>query len=204
MLKGQDLNYAALWALLLRGIRRPSLYLPACSAPDIRWVDFAALRRAGYEAICFDKDNTLTLPYQVEIHLPLRDALLECRRHFDRIAVLSNSVGNEGDETSKKLEASLGIPIIRHQWKKPLCTREVVDELGCEPARIVMVGDRLATDVWMANESGMLSIHTRPLSLLGDNPNAIRVRHLENWILDRLERPFTRPDLQSRFIKNKL
>jgi hypothetical protein len=50
----------------------------------------------------------------------------------------------------------------------------------------------------------MLSIHTKLLSSKDDNPNATKMRQLENWILERLERPYTRPDLQSRFIKSKI
>jgi phosphatidylglycerophosphatase GEP4 len=165
------------------------------------------LRAAGFKAICFDKDNTLTLPYQTTLHPPLKESLEECKRHFEQIAVLSNSAGSPDDVDhlhARQLEESLGLQVIRHRWKKPMCSAEIVKALGTNALQIVMVGDRLATDVWMANEAGMLSIHTKLLSSKDDNPNAIKMRQLENWILERLERPYTRPDLQSRFIKSKI
>lgn len=39
------------------------LAIPHVSVPDIRWVDWQAVKRAGFEGAAFDKDNTLTLPY---------------------------------------------------------------------------------------------------------------------------------------------
>lgn len=39
------------------------LAIPHVSVPDIRWVDWKAVKRAGFEGAAFDKDNTLTLPY---------------------------------------------------------------------------------------------------------------------------------------------
>ncbi|PJF18132.1 HAD phosphatase, family IIIA [Paramicrosporidium saccamoebae] len=122
-------------------------------------------------------------------------------------AVLSNSAGGPDDTDhlhARQLEESLGLPIIRHRWKKPMCSAEIAKTLGTNALQTVMVGDRLATDVWMANEAGMLSIHTKMLSSKDDNPNAVKLRQLENWILERLGRSYTRPDLQSRFIKTKI
>ena len=119
------------------------------------------------------------------------------------MALISNSAGTPDDPqggAAKKLEAVLGVPLIRHRHKKPACAREIIRHFGLEPARVVLVGDRLATDIAMANRWGMLSIHTRPLGLQDDNPNARRIRKLENWLLDRLDRPYSRPDLQERFI----
>lgn len=40
-----------------------TLAIPHVSVPDIRWVDWAAVKRAGFKGAAFDKDNTLTLPF---------------------------------------------------------------------------------------------------------------------------------------------
>ena len=61
----------------------------------LRWIDWDALHAAGFRAIVFDKDNTLTIPYERRIHPPLASALRECKRAFGaaNVAVLSNSAG---------------------------------------------------------------------------------------------------------------
>ncbi|PNH01268.1 hypothetical protein TSOC_012857 [Tetrabaena socialis] len=46
---------------------RQSLALPHLAAPDIRHVDWAALRAAGFSGLVFDKDNTLSLPFALEV-----------------------------------------------------------------------------------------------------------------------------------------
>ena len=55
---------------------------------------------------------------------------------------------------------------------------------GIKPERIALLGDRLLTDIVMANEAGFISVHlTDPLTIQGDNIPAIVVRFLENQIL---------------------
>ena len=51
---------------------------------------------------------------------------------------------------------------------------------SCEPAHLVVVGDRLATDVLFGNLHGMLTVHCPPLDLNGDNRLAASLRALEN------------------------
>lgn len=73
--------------------------------------------------MCFDKDNCLTLPYGDEIEPSLKTAFEECKVEFgqSRMAVLSNSAGSSDDipvfTAASKLEAALGIPVIRHGGK---------------------------------------------------------------------------------------
>ena len=64
------------------------------SVADIRWVDWSQLRAAGFEGCVFDKDNTLTEPYQLEVHPHARDSLARCMAAFDgRLVLYSNSAG---------------------------------------------------------------------------------------------------------------
>jgi phosphatidylglycerophosphatase GEP4 len=65
------------------------------------------------------QDNTLTLPYVLEVHPPLHASLDECRAVFDgRLAILSNSAGlfqYDPDGTlANALERGLSIPVLRH------------------------------------------------------------------------------------------
>lgn len=47
---------------------------------------------------------------------------------------------------------------------------------------LCFVGDRLLTDVVFGNLHGMLTFHTRPLSLKGDNLAAVVFRFLERKV----------------------
>lgn len=75
-------------------------------------------------AVCFDKDNTLTLPYDDHVNPLVQNALDECIRTFGdtNVAVLSNSAGSSDDapeyKTAARLEQALcGIKVIRHGSK---------------------------------------------------------------------------------------
>lgn len=45
------------------------LAIPHVRVPDMRWVDWKAIKAAGFEGAAFDKDNTLTLPFLEEVRL---------------------------------------------------------------------------------------------------------------------------------------
>ena len=90
------------------------------------------------------------------------------------VLIVSNTAGagDGGDGNSeaeaKSLEAELGLPVLRQTRgrKKPLCATDVLaffKEHGVtdDPAEIVVVGDRLATDTLLAREMGSWSVWTR-------------------------------------------
>ncbi|MEZ4859718.1 MAG: HAD-IIA family hydrolase [Caldilineaceae bacterium] len=55
--------------------------------------------------------------------------------------------------TGRKLELLAGKP-------SPLTMQVAIDELGLPPARIMMVGDRLETDIYMGQQAGMVTAVT--------------------------------------------
>lgn len=201
---GQSINYAAIYSIL-RGLVHPHLFVPAVRARDIRHINFGAIYAAGYRAICFDKDNTLTAPYGKTVYPGLEGALREARQHFEHLAVVSNSAGSSDDRDGLQaadLEASLGMPVIRHGVKKPLCGDEVIKHFkDIDPRSVVMIGDRLTIDVYMANRWNMLSIHTEALTEVGDNKNALWVRRAENWLSRRLQSAVSNAEYQKAFTK---
>lgn len=83
----------------------------------------------------FDKDNTLTLPYDFQLHPPLKQAIDEARTVFgNNLAVLSNSVGSSDDrnfEQAKRLEESLALKVIRHGTKVLLLSLFSIYEWIC-------------------------------------------------------------------------
>lgn len=113
------------------------LALPHLTVPDIRWVDWAALAAAGFQGCVFDKDNTLTVPYSLQLHPRAKDGLAACMEAFDgRVVLYSNSAGleqfdPEGVE-ARTLEVALGVPVLRHREKKPAGGPEDMERhFGC-------------------------------------------------------------------------
>lgn len=75
-------------------MRDRHLALPHAAVPDIRHIDWAALKRAGFQGVVFDKDNTITVPYSLTLWGSLESSMEECKTVFGNdIAVFSNSAG---------------------------------------------------------------------------------------------------------------
>ena len=114
------------------------------------------------------------------------ESIVKARELFPNgLAILSNSAGSCDDDDfvmAKKTEESIGIPVIRHEIKKPGCLDEVIDHFAkksnliVKPNEICVIGDRLMTDVVFANQNQMISILVDPLSNTRDHPVAIIFR----------------------------
>ncbi|GJP53744.1 hypothetical protein CLOM_g14052 [Closterium sp. NIES-68] len=90
---GQSFNLQGITAVASVAVSNPSLAIPHVSVPDIRWIDWKALHAAGFKAVVFDKDNTLTHPYAMQVDDGLTASLDVCLKTFGSqgIAILSNS-----------------------------------------------------------------------------------------------------------------
>ena len=96
----QSINTKAL-ITLASVVRRPYLASPHVHVPTISELNYQTMRDAcGIKAVIFDKDNTLTAPYETSVHdkaaLGLR-AALDVFGHGN-VAILSNSAGTKDDE----------------------------------------------------------------------------------------------------------
>lgn len=158
-------------------------------------VNYEALRDdAGIKAVVFDKDNTLTAPYETDVHIRAKAGLQNALEVFgsSNVAILSNSAGTKDDpgyEDAIKIEHDMGIAVIRHDEKKPGGLKETMDHFDDvkEASEICMVGDRLLTDIVFGNLYGMLTVHCLPLCSgnenKGDNKIANSIRVTENVLL---------------------
>jgi phosphatidylglycerophosphatase GEP4 len=83
--------------------------------------------------------------------------------------IVSNTAGAASlDPTGRlasEVEASTGVPVLPHRTKKPGCGPEIMEyfrqhpETGVtRPEHVAVVGDRLTTDVMMANMMGGYAI----------------------------------------------
>ena len=78
----------------------------------------------GIKYLVFDKDNTLTIPYERNLHPSIESQLITLKGLYgpQNIAILSNSVGSKEDKGHSEaeiLEKLHGIKVIRHLKKKP-------------------------------------------------------------------------------------
>ncbi|KAL7576526.1 hypothetical protein ACA910_018024 [Epithemia clementina (nom. ined.)] len=133
----QSLNTKAILTLA-SVLRRPLLMVPHVSVASVSDLDFEALQQhAGICAVVFDKDNTLTLPYETtQIHPKAQAGLESARRVFGSqgVAILSNSAGTVQDDPNfveaQAIEENLGIAVIRHAEKKPGGLPEVLQHFA--------------------------------------------------------------------------
>ena len=92
---GQRINIEGILCSTMVILKDPKLALPHIAVPDIRYIDWAELRRKGFKGVVFDKDNTITAPYTLTPWPPVESSLERCKLEFGPdIAVFSNSAGN--------------------------------------------------------------------------------------------------------------
>lgn len=190
----QSINIKAL-TTLASVVRRPYLISPHIHVASISEIDFTAMRdQCGIRAVIFDKDNTITAPYDLTTHPKASAGLKHALDAFgsSHVAILSNSAGTKDDpgyEHAIEIEREMGISVIRHDEKKPGGLSEVMSHFSGidDPSQLCMVGDRLLTDVVFGNLYGMLTVHCLPLCSgkenARDNKIASGVRTAENLTL---------------------
>ncbi|KAF8886025.1 mitochondrial PGP phosphatase-domain-containing protein [Infundibulicybe gibba] len=140
----------------------PRLILPHLTIQDVRQLDFQALKRAGYRGAVFDKDNCLTLPHKDGL-VPELETWIECLETFGpgNVLVVSNSAGSRDDPGGLQAESvshALGAPVLHHASPKPAysCAALISRYFAALPRplradELVVVGDRVFTDVVLAN-----------------------------------------------------
>ncbi|RAL38915.1 hypothetical protein DM860_015276 [Cuscuta australis] len=196
---GQRINVEGVVSSLGIFAKDKYLVIPHISVPDIRYIDWAELKKRGFEGVVFDKDNSITAPYSLRLWPPLRSSIDQCKALFgDNIAVLSNSAGlieyDPGFRNARILERAIGIKVIRHKVKKPAGTAEEIERLfGCESSKLIMVGDRPFTDIVYGNRNGFLTVLTEPLSLAEEPFIVKQVRIIERAIVYRWSKKGVRP-----------
>ncbi|PPQ93856.1 hypothetical protein CVT25_013565 [Psilocybe cyanescens] len=141
-----------------------------------RTVDFHALRRAGYRGAVFDKDNCLTLPHKDTLVPELQESWKSCKEAFGEgnVLIVSNSAGTHLDAGGIQAESvshHLGVPVLSHKAMKPAysCIAAIRDYFSSLSAPIqdnelIVVGDRVFTDLVLANRMRMQSQRRRTKS----------------------------------------
>eukprot|EP01025_Chloroclados_australasicus_P042079 TRINITY_DN44823_c0_g1_i1.p1 TRINITY_DN44823_c0_g1~~TRINITY_DN44823_c0_g1_i1.p1 ORF type:complete len:236 (-),score=12.28 TRINITY_DN44823_c0_g1_i1:610-1269(-) len=205
----QNFNIAGV-LLFTQVLRKKELALAHLDVKTINDIPWRQLRRAGFKGVIFDKDNTLTLPYQDLIYSDIVEGLERCKSAFrSNIVVFSNSAGlvqfdPKGNE-AKQLEERIGISVLRHKSKKPGgdCV-ELEQYFGCQCHQLIMVGDRQLTDIVYGNRFGMLTIKVEPFTDRGETISVKMVRRIEDRICKRWVEKGIQPPNQALLQSNQL
>ena len=162
---------AGAFGSIIEAMARLSLLLHRLSAlkPDILLNDITALQPSYLEQkqiryLVLDVDNTLVEPNGTQINQTRREFLqhlleLDC---IDGIYLASNS-----RRDLSALSASIGAQVIHSTRlsRKPLRHHynRILREIGGPPASILMIGDRLMTDILGGNLAGMHTALVMPV-----------------------------------------
>ena len=186
------MNLAGVRVLARAIFKNRALLVPHLRVKSIAHLDFHKLRnQAGIKYVVFDKDNTLTLPYERSVHPSIEEAFTSCVSEFgpQNVAILSNSVGSKDDPGFKEailIESIMKVPVIRHPTRKKPDVREDIEahfEGRAEKSEIAMVGDRRMTDTLMGNELGYLTIEVDPFSTEKENFMVKMMRMVERGVI---------------------
>jgi len=178
----QYFNFSALKTLFSRRGKR--LYTPHFRVPSVNSIDFSALKKSGFKAVVFDKDATLTTPYVNKFHPRAQKGASFCKKVFeDKVFIFSNFAGSKSDfqfKAAEDIEQQLQFRVLRHNCQKPEGMSEILPILSCSPQEVVVIGDRLFTDIAFGNLNGSFTIFVEPVSTENENVMVKLGRMLES------------------------
>ena len=102
---GQYFNTAGVRVFGRAIFKNRALFVPQLRVRSIAKVNFQGLRDyAGVKYLVFDKDNTLTVPYDRSLHDSIKKEFARCKEINgpQNMAILSNSVGSKEDKGHKE------------------------------------------------------------------------------------------------------
>ncbi|KAK1766203.1 Phosphatidylglycerophosphatase GEP4, mitochondrial [Phialemonium atrogriseum] len=159
-------------------LANPSLCLPHATVPTFNDLPIPLDkafekegRKVNIRAVILDKDDCFAYPDSNVVHGPYKDRFEALRAAYPgrRLVVVSNTAGALSYDSHRKLasevEKSTGVAVLSHRIKKPGCGDEIMSyfrqhpETGVtSPHQIAIIGDRLSTDMMLANMMGSWGI----------------------------------------------
>ena len=145
--------------------QRHDYKIPDFIASSVREIDFKVLWQHGLTTVLIDVDNTLVSFGAREIHSSAAPYLEEARKrgYIKTLAIASNSRRDIGHIADALRPDAVFQP--RGFSYKPFRSyyQRVLKEIGADPERTLMIGDRLIQDVWGARRSGIKAVLVKPL-----------------------------------------
>lgn len=168
---------------------------------DISQINEQFLINHKIKLVFIDKDNTITLPYENKFaneNVENIVRLMQNNLGFNNVIIISNSIGSNDDKIKniKLLEnKELKILLLNHCMKKPNINifsvlkntdvdieKQILDN-KITKENIFVIGDRLFTDVYLAQLNGFKSILVNPLCKIKDNFAVRSIRKIESLLL---------------------
>ncbi|KAH9909612.1 HAD-superfamily phosphatase [Xylariomycetidae sp. FL2044] len=157
-------------------------------------------RKVDIKAVVLDKDDCFAYPNTNEIYPAYVERFKQLQKEYPgkRLLIVSNTAGattyDRDGSLAKELESATGLSVLAHRVKKPGCKDEIMKHFHSHPetevthpSQIAIVGDRLMTDMMLANMMGSWGIWIK---------DGVRPHH-EKSIFSRFEQRFG-PFLLSR------
>lgn len=120
------------------------------------------------KAVVLDKDNCFAYPDDDKVYIDYLNKWDALKQQYPgaRLLIVSNSAGSDDDVGHKQaqvLEEKTGVSVLRHSVKKPGCKDEILEyfykkSVIQHPSEVAVVGDRLFTDIIMANSMGAYGV----------------------------------------------
>lgn len=123
-------------------------------------VDYDALYAEGVRGIIFDIDNTL-----VEPNAPADERSVRLFGRLHRMGFQTVILSNNTGERTRVFASAVGSRVVAWAMKPlPYKYRTAMKVMGTDKTSTVFIGDQLYTDIWGANNAGITSILTVPLT----------------------------------------
>lgn len=171
------------------------LFKPSLVKPRLTYSNFNELPIPldnKIKAIVLDKDNCIAYPHDTDIweSYTVQWEKLKTVYPGKALLIVSNTAGSNDDKdlkSSKIIEEKTGVHVLRHHTKKPGCHQEILqyfrdNKITDNPEEIAVVGDRLFTDVMMANLMNSCSVWLKYGVVKSNNPLMIFERFLSRFL----------------------
>lgn len=164
--------------------------MPQLSIPTFN--DLPVPIGSNIKAVVLDKDNCFAYPKDEKVWPEYLEKWETLKKHYPgkRLLIVSNTAGSSDDkdhEQARKLESITGIPVLRHSIKKPGCQEEIMqyfvrNRIVDSPSEVAVVGDRLFTDIIMANSMGAYGVWVKVGVEESSNPISKFEKSLYNYL----------------------
>lgn len=150
-----------------RMLANPRLCLPQVTISDCNGLPMAIPKHI--KGVVLDKDNCFAEPHSLKVWPNYSNTMNILRKKYPghSLLIVSNSAGATSEDPDFKLatelETNTGIEVLRHDTKKPGCHTEILEHfkkynITSDSKDLAIVGDRLFTDIMMANMMGSCGI----------------------------------------------
>ncbi|MGA0875845.1 MAG: YqeG family HAD IIIA-type phosphatase [Bacilli bacterium] len=141
-------------------VNKGSPWQPSFYAPNLLEVTPAFFQAQGIKVICCDLDNTLA-PYD---ELAPRKTVRQWVESLIQAGLTFYIISNNKDVRVKPFADALGVPYLA-KTGKPFRNKLLIflEEKGYPKDKVMVVGDQLLTDVWLANRLGYQSLFVEKL-----------------------------------------